>query len=798
MHLCTLGRLELQNAELSRPKPLLLLVYLALEGAKPRRFLGELFWPTASKPANSIAVAVRQIRKDAPEALQDDEMRLWCNLPCDVYELEELLRSKQLEQAFELYSGPFLEGAELPHWSIELEEWVYSKREFLATLMREAALELAERAAGKGYFDTSANWAEQAIQMDEAPEPQPEFWLRVHPLLLAGNSPLIELVKQKANEWDLKLELSPQTAQNRLKQTFVGRQAELERLKMLEFGAWAWISAKSGLGKTSLLQQLEGIYLPARSGLPYATLEPLLGQNVEYSEEHILLRQLSQKTGTWLLDGWEQMDSESQQLLKKLQTLGTQARILITSDQEAPFPIQERLELAALTAAELAKYPGAFEDTAGIPSLLGAWLRNESIQTALETQLSTLPEVVQQVYYALALLETPDPSLVRQALGLSAPVLAEALEYLLDLGLIEPSGQVRGQSAVRQILVNRPMLEAKLALNLARVSSQATSLPLFQKAKALWEESDLSKIEQAYYSWATETLKRGFPMQAAENLAHAPSMPNLILLRAKALERSGQYKESLELLTPLPETHEVLALKSALYRRLGDPEQARTCAEIALESDGEARAEALNTLANLKYQQGEFEEAEKLYRRTATLWLTLGENARWIGALNNRALALLSAGHDPEPVLKEALGAADDHLAIKAKTMMNLGLAKEKKQDLKGAKEAYQQAARLAEEAGALSSAARSWSNLGAFFHRLDQKEQTQHAYQKALHLAQQVGEKVLLGTILANLAELNEDFEAFEEALRLFELSGDTATLARYQAEYQAFISRSPNNLHT
>lgn len=63
MYLRTLGGLRLRDTQFQRPKPLLLLAYLVVEGAKDRRFLAELFWPGAANHLNSLAKALSQLRQ---------------------------------------------------------------------------------------------------------------------------------------------------------------------------------------------------------------------------------------------------------------------------------------------------------------------------------------------------------------------------------------------------------------------------------------------------------------------------------------------------------------------------------------------------------------------------------------------------------------------------------------------------------------------------------------------------------------------------------------------------------------
>ncbi|MEX2502850.1 MAG: hypothetical protein WD336_10785, partial [Trueperaceae bacterium] len=63
MRLSTLGELRLDGADLARPKPLLLLTYLALEGPRSRRHLANLFWPDGADPLRSLAVALTRLRQ---------------------------------------------------------------------------------------------------------------------------------------------------------------------------------------------------------------------------------------------------------------------------------------------------------------------------------------------------------------------------------------------------------------------------------------------------------------------------------------------------------------------------------------------------------------------------------------------------------------------------------------------------------------------------------------------------------------------------------------------------------------
>lgn len=84
MHLRTLGGLRLEASDLTRPKPLLLLVYLAVEGPQHRRHLSELFWPGAAAPLASLRTALAQLKRGAPGAVEVRGGRLAAAVPSDV------------------------------------------------------------------------------------------------------------------------------------------------------------------------------------------------------------------------------------------------------------------------------------------------------------------------------------------------------------------------------------------------------------------------------------------------------------------------------------------------------------------------------------------------------------------------------------------------------------------------------------------------------------------------------------------------------------------------------------------
>lgn len=773
MYLRTLGGCALEGTTFRREKPLILLAYLIIEGPRPRRFLAELFWPGAADPLNSLAVALSKLR--GLGAVMADEERAWSTLGSDATDFLEYLRSGQLGEAIELYRGAFLEGLGVV-LEEELEEWVLATRDQLAAGARSALLRQAEREASLGRFGVAGRLAEQALALGATLPAEAPDLSRMYALLVAADSPLVDTVRREAHELGLTLALVPEVARGRLRQSLVGRERELEKLLGLQVGDWAYVRGASGMGKTALLRRLAEedrtlTYLPARSGLPYATLEPLLGRGVEEGIP-TMLRQLSRHEGGVLIDDIEQADPESRSLLLQLRPLRPLLTLVLSGSSEPLFPPEVLVELGPLSSESLADYPGAFEVTGGIPGLLAAHLQGEGVREALEARLVRLDPQARQLFLALCLFDEPDPLALREALGLTGPELAQALEALVGLAFAEPGGRIRIRSAAQQYQEAHPAETARTAVRLARTLSPLEAHPLWQRARALWEPADLPQVGQAYRAWASELLRRGFPKRAAEMLLEAPVEPATLLLRARALERAQQYPEGLELLEGLEATPEVLALRGAILWRLGRTQEAKEVSEKALQGSEGARAEALNTLALLASLAGQHAEAASLLRRSASLWLLLGDRARRAGALNNLAIAQSELGEDAEAAFGEALEAAGDDLALRARTLINLGRVREGRSDREGAVEAYREAATLAQEAGALGTAARAWNNLGALEHPV-RPQAAREAYQRSLALARQAGEKLLLATALVNLAELTHDREALEEALRLSEESG-------------------------
>ncbi len=268
----TLSGLRLEHTNFSRPKPLLLLAYLCLEGKQEKRFLAELFWQGASNHLNSLAKALSQLRQVG--VVDNDEVHAWATVSTDINDFLGAWERKDFEEAVTLYQSSFLSGFYLPDWSVEVEEWVYSTREYLAARMREALLELAERSNDN---KEATRYAERAYTLDVTLEP--DLIPRLYKFL--STTAHAAKLKREAKEYRISLE-QPKTIVSNLPSrgtSFVGR--DIERLELAELLTQnrvrlVTLVGQGGVGKTRLaLEVAREVAESFRDGAVFLSLETL-------------------------------------------------------------------------------------------------------------------------------------------------------------------------------------------------------------------------------------------------------------------------------------------------------------------------------------------------------------------------------------------------------------------------------------------------------------------------------------------------------------------------------------------
>ena len=364
MQLKTLGSLALKGSSFKRTKPLLLLSYLALEGVKPRQHVAELFWYGIERPLSSLSVALSQLRKGVPDSFASDDLKVWTDLDCDAKVFLNLLDEGEFEKALAHYRGAFLEGLPLKGYSVELEEWVYTMREFLAERAREAMLVLAERSAARADFVGAAKQAERAFHLSGVPTANPEILERLYRLFQAGASIWTTEVRREAEGFGLSFTLSQEDAQAFFagkksharslpipRTALVGRdpeRLELENLLTQEECRLLTLVGPGGMGKTRLALQLaldfeatdiftDGVYfveLDAVStpSLIGASLADALGMTLRGASEP--LEQVAQHIGSkellLILDNFEHLIEATVDVIELLQVC-PRMKLLVSS-----------------------------------------------------------------------------------------------------------------------------------------------------------------------------------------------------------------------------------------------------------------------------------------------------------------------------------------------------------------------------------------------------------------------------------------------------------------------------------
>ena len=263
MHLRLLGRLELVGADLRRPKPLLVLAYLVLEGPQRRRTLADLFWPGAIDARDSLSTTLRRLRGPLGSALVSDADHVSATIAHDVAAFEDAVRRGDPGGIVDAYGGAFLDGLAVDMGG-EVEDWIVETRERLAGLARRGYLTQARRALEGGEPGVAARLAEAAWSLTHAPPLERRELETMAWLLRSTRSPLLAEVEREASQFGLTLEadardpsLAPDLHDGlpAPTTTFVGREREIAEIAAVfgrPHGRLVTLHGPGGAGKSRL------------------------------------------------------------------------------------------------------------------------------------------------------------------------------------------------------------------------------------------------------------------------------------------------------------------------------------------------------------------------------------------------------------------------------------------------------------------------------------------------------------------------------------------------------------------
>lgn len=168
----TLGTLRLPGSPLTRPKPLLLLAFLAHEGPTDRDRLARLFFARSRDPRDALSTTLRRIAGFAEPVGPMDE-RLRATIATDALEFQRLAIAEEPEVALARYQGTFLQGVPMGS-GVEADEWIVSAREHFGSIARDLRLDLARRELDRDRSVVAWHHAKHAIALTEAFVLEPE------------------------------------------------------------------------------------------------------------------------------------------------------------------------------------------------------------------------------------------------------------------------------------------------------------------------------------------------------------------------------------------------------------------------------------------------------------------------------------------------------------------------------------------------------------------------------------------------------------------------------------------------
>lgn len=186
----------MEGTSLTRPKPLLLLAYLALEGPTPRTRLCRLFFDDAANPPDALGTTLRRLRHSGVKVAFDGSA-IHCEVECDASSLLRQIDSGAVAEALRAYDAPFLDHLELT-LGAELEDWVFATREFIAGRLRHALLQAAEKALTIGDLNAAARNAAAAYDLPGAEEPDSDDLTRIVGIAEATGHHLARQIRNEA------------------------------------------------------------------------------------------------------------------------------------------------------------------------------------------------------------------------------------------------------------------------------------------------------------------------------------------------------------------------------------------------------------------------------------------------------------------------------------------------------------------------------------------------------------------------------------------------------------------------
>ena len=563
-------------------------------------------------------------------------------------------------------------------------------------------------------------------------------------------------------------------------------------------------------------------------------------------EKNDLLTAIQHYTGGFLKDLGRTPDKLdiSAELMEwiflKREELAEQARTALLAVAEEAF-VENDFETAKKLASQALELEDAPEAEPAVLAKIQVYLGDDSskssaaLQKDVQEYLDELSEDSLKVFMALSLQPVPNLSIVRNGLSLSLGQINDIREELILAGLIDDNVNIKATGLANDWLGANPAERITLLLQLARHSSPEDAFPLYQdvykRTQGFGGLGDTKRARAAYATKAKTLIDNADYHEAAkmlENLREAEAIFELDLderctfLEAYAMERTGSFKEGLELLNKLPEAEEtpdVIALKSVLFWRRGKSDEAKVAADKAIDSGLDwlwARATGLTTLGYLDHSDGDFSEGASKFKKAASLFQASNDTVRWIGALNNYAITLMGIAQDARGknsnsskikalfldathAFERALSSAeelDENIIFRTRILilMNLGIIQAELQDWDAAEKYFVQVHKYAEDKGVLDVQSRIYLNLGRVYEKQGKLDQAKQLLTQSINLTSQNREFKIQAKAMGTLAKINNDSDSMEIALDLLQESGNTSDFEFFQSEFASILLKAVN----
>ncbi len=724
---------------MTRPKPLALLAYLALEGLKPRGHVRDFFWGASGDAATNLRMALKQLRTAG--ALLEKSDSLLCLVPSDATDLLKALDAGHDQEATVLYTGTFLHGLDLG--IPEFEEWTLTTGEYLAARVSLAHLRLSEAALLKKDLGLATREAEAAYSVEGNSTLEPDVLLRVLRVLELCHADLAVLVRREALELGLTIpNVKPLANPSPLPvplHRFMQRVEQTVLLEYLQDNRLITIVGYGGAGKSSLALEVARVvqtnlavfFVPLEAvldsaGIASVCLRVMGETDIKPNSFEQLKQRIGQEKTLLVLDNFEHLLEFAPSVLELL-TACSALQVLVTS--------RERLHILGETVLPLS---GFDSDAVALEFFVFCALRSGvKIKTSEVTALQ-ICTLLERYPLALELAAALTPIL-------SLPEMLSALQEHLDILGATPwqAGRHNGMRAVFNwswsLLTNPQRFAlARLAVfkdgfaraaALSVIDSNLTMLvALLQKSLVQNQHNGRYRLHPLIAQYCLEALE-AIPLETSKARSHhAQFFLNWLELNAADVrsDKAGGVLSAFE--TDLENC------KSAWLWLCANPDAARfeRLQDMVLLFDARARftegiqlfETAIDTLEpKMALSQSAGSSDETLLRAMAVLHI----NAAWLNTRVDQNMAVLEHATRADEILQHV-----DSPMLRIKTLTVLGNTSRNLGQFQKALEYFQQSLVLARQLNADYRIALALSNIGNSLLTLGEYEFALNHFQEA------------------------------------------------------------------